>query len=294
MPLRKTIIFTALLFIELNSVPVAADNKPTPRAIVGSEAWKREIKDKEFKILHVSNDGAQWFDVSPPSLIAAVQQLPTRHQTAVFLMEFAELDPLDTQRAWLAFQPENKGYTASDVVLEYSSDGGQHWQKTTAPVRSDNIHISFVDEKRGFLLSMGGLGIGPHEKKVYGTQDGGKTWVELGAPPGKDFIAEGIAFRNPNEGWITGEYRGDDFFPLYRTVDGGKTWKLQSFPIPNNNADGCYANIQSPVFTGEYRKQGILSVQLIRGKVEMDVNYDSKDGGATWHLPASGIRLLTR
>ena len=78
---------------------------------------------------------------------------------------------------------------------------------------------------------------------------------------------------------------------LLHSVDGGKTWVLQKLPVPADYI-GCYGNAFPPVFTWKNKLHGILPVHLVRHDPPpdhyADVNFETGDGGLTWHLPASG------
>jgi hypothetical protein len=60
--------------------------------------------------------------------------------------------------------------------------------------------------------------------------------------------------------------------------------------------EGGYADTYPPVFTGADKKQGYLPVKLVRHDPQPGhyawVNYETDDGGATWHLPASGVQSM--
>lgn len=260
--------------------------------------WRQHVKDKESKTLHTTDGGKHWIDVSPAAMTDVVRKQPDDSQGAEFLDGLVALKPLDGQRAWLAFPSTDW----KQIIFEYTADGGNHWQQKTARLGVGDICIDFLDDRRGFLLLTGGRdadgrGVGQHFKRVYGTEDGGRSWRVLASPPGRSCIPTGITFRNPAEGWITASYRGDDYFPLYRTVDGGKSWQLQKPEIPPDYQGG-YANMAPPVFTGKDKLKGYLPVHLVLHSPppdhEAEVNYETEDGGATWHLPASGVRPTNR
>jgi hypothetical protein len=131
------------------------------------------------------------------------------------------------------------------------------------------------------------------DKRVFGTEDGGGHWYVLTPPPVASCYPTGISFRSRSDGWITATYHGGEDAPLYRTQDGGKTWSLQKLSIPAEYQGG-YADTYPPVFSGADKRKGILKVRLVRHQPQHEhsawAKYETEDGGASWHLPASGIQ----
>jgi len=207
-----------------------------------------------------------------------------------FLPDVVFLCPLDAKRAWLSLVPLNPG----KVRLEYTKDAGKRWEEKIAPISDgESAPISFLDDNRGFLLSLGGPAAGAMEKHLYGTEDSGNHWHLLADLPISGCYPTGVVFRTKADGWITATYHGGDSAPLYRSGDGGKTWHLHQFPIPGDYQGG-YADTYPPVFTGFQKHRGYLPVKLVRDVPEPRhwawVTYESNDGGKSWHLPASGVQ----
>jgi len=252
-----------------------------------SNGWMQKVTEKESAVLHTHDGGRHWVNVSPSALTNAAKKLFDEHR-ADRLSDFAALCPLDAQRAWVSITPEN----SEVVLLEYTADAGQHWKERVAPVATYAAHISFVDELHGFLLATSTPATGHMDKKFYGTEDGAEHWHVLAPPPVSGCYPTGIFFRSRTDGWLTATYHGGDDAPLYRTQDGGKSWKLQKLNVPGGYRGG-YADTYPPVFIGAEKKQGYLPVKLVRNEPKPGhvawVTYETEDGGATWHVPASGI-----
>jgi len=258
-----------------------------PMMVDASNGWWCKVTAKEAVILRTSDGGKRWTDVSPSDLPGAVKQLFANALDGS-LDQLVTLDVLDAQRAWASILPSNDRV----IWLEFTADGGRHWTKKVAPIVADSVDLSFLDDRRGFLLACSPPAAGKMSKNVYGTEDGGERWYLLFAPDAVSFYPTGISFRSPLDGWISGTYHGGDDVPLYRTTDGGKSWQLQKFPIPDDYLGG-YADTYSPIFIGADRRKGYLPVKLVRHEPAPDhcawVNYESGDGGETWHLPAAGV-----
>lgn len=95
------------------------------------------------------------------------------------------------------------------------------WQKqTTVPYPGKQDDICFVDENNGWYCNGQG--------KIYHTNNGGTTWEKIYDKPGTFFRC--IAFIDTLRGFVGNV--GTDYFPnvkdtipLYKTIDGGKTWE---------------------------------------------------------------------
>jgi photosystem II stability/assembly factor-like uncharacterized protein len=265
----------------------ADDNAGKPLVVDASTGWGQKITDSGWQIWHTQDGGRHWTDVSPPGLSGGAEKPRAGHRDAR-PAPAATLSAIDPQRAWVAIIPAEE----SVVRLDATADAGQHWKETITPVVADTAHISFPDGRLGFLLALGDPAAGLMMKKVYGTRDGGEHWAELSPPPAVSCYPTGISFRSPRDGWITATYHGGDDAPLYRTGDGGKTWQLQKLDLPAEYRGG-YANTYPPVFAGADKKKGWLPVELVRHDPKPGhfawLNYETEDGGETWHLPATGV-----
>jgi photosystem II stability/assembly factor-like uncharacterized protein len=96
------------------------------------------------------------------------------------------------------------------------------WRKLqTEPYKGKQDDIHFIDANRGWYVNGAG--------KIFATADGGKTWTLQLEQPGTFFRT--VGFIDADNGFAGNI--GIDYFPgvtdtrpLYRTRDGGKTWKV--------------------------------------------------------------------
>jgi len=121
------------------------------------------------------------------------------------------------------------GHSQTFADLLHSTDGGLHWEWVES-YPEDAGEIRAVGADRLFVN-----GIGGDENELLGTWDGGRTFQALSVPPPPAAGKAGLPFydsprfADPQNGYETVTFTGDVGVPsvtvLYRTTDGGHTWK---------------------------------------------------------------------
>ncbi|HRH65285.1 MAG TPA: glycosyl hydrolase [Bacteroidia bacterium] len=127
---------------------------------------------------------------------------------------------------------------------------------------------------------------------VYKSEDGGKSWKNMGLKTSEHIGMIAIDPRNSNTVyvaaygplWSAGGERG-----IYKTTDGGKTWipvlkvsentGFNEIHIDPRNSNVLYA-------TSHQRRRQIFS--YVNGGPESNI-YKSNDGGATWDILSNGL-----
>jgi len=153
----------------------------------------------------------------------------------------------------------------------------QQWTKLSTeayPVKQDDI--TFIDDQTGWYIN--GYG------KVYQTKNGGTTWNKLFESKGSFFRA--IAFTDSLTGYMGTV--GTDYFPnvqdtipLYKTIDGGKTWKAVAYKGPYVKGI-CAIDVVKEEFINHGKldvKYHIYAVGRVGSPSGLIVSHDS---GATW------------
>jgi photosystem II stability/assembly factor-like uncharacterized protein len=152
------------------------------------------------------------------------------------------------------------------------------WQKLETMAykgKQDDIH--FIDASRGWYVNGAG--------KIYATADGGKTWDEQLSQPGTYFRTVGfIDAMNGFAGNI-----GTDYFPgvtdtrpLYRTRDGGNTWKAVESLTEEQIKGLCAIDILKSKFVnaGKLEERTIVHAGgRVGGPAKLA---RSLDGGESW------------
>lgn len=159
-------------------------------------------------------------------------------------------------------------------------DDDSRWQALpTEPYRGKQDDIVFVDSQLGFYAN--GLG------RIFRTTDGGRHWEKVHDTPGTYFRALGmLGAQNGLAGNIGTDYFPGvtDNVPLYRTSDGGRTWRPIDDPVVKSMRGVCAIDIVHEPFinAGEL---GHRSVVHVGGRVGGPAHLlRSLDGGATWSM----------
>ena len=252
---------------------------------------------KNGQILRTVDGGAAWADVSIFQAPLPVQAPPTIG-TCFF----------DGQTAFVATNAGTANHP--QIVVYHTSDKGSTWNRTTIttmlPWEKDDIggvKISFADASNGYLMITGTPGAGQMAKSLYRTTDGGKTFSFVGDITGitdatgtLNGVAgypTGMTFSTPETGFVTCSYSAYTFVLMFKTTDGGTTWKLWSLPVPAtyknlSPANNYYADAYPPVFFGEQKKTGVVMLDFVQDGKHVMQSYRTTDGGGTWTLgPAS-------
>ncbi len=127
---------------------------------------------------------------------------------------------------------------------------------------------------------------------VYKTIDGGKSWKNMGLKDSRQIGMIAIDPRNTDVVFVAAE--GSAWGPggdrgLYKTTDGGKTWKKVLEISENTGVNNVIMDPSNPDImyaTSEQRRRHVYT--KIGGGPESAV-YKSTDGGETWRKLSSGL-----
>jgi len=165
-----------------------------------------------------------------PQCVSSEAWLVTRDGGTTWALQHAPL--LEPSRPY--FIDPNHGFiTGKDFLLATTSDGGRTWMvrgplpaaPVVTPAKTQKVDhcgdVTFVDPAHGWCI-MGRVSASDTHLDLYRTSDGGQAWSHSGAVP--DYGT--LAFIDTNIGFLS-TYKDPTMtdWLLFRTVDGGATWK---------------------------------------------------------------------
>jgi photosystem II stability/assembly factor-like uncharacterized protein len=171
-----------------------------------------------------------------------------------------------------------------------STDGGNHWksqfdEKPNASVGSigiapSNPDVVYVGMGEGNNRQSSSIGDG-----VWGTTDGGKTWTHLGLDETQAIQRIVVHPTNPQIVYVAAG--GHLFGPnpergLYKTTDGGKTWKNVKFIDNDTGFTDVAIDPQNPntVYASSYSRR--RTWWGFNGGGSNSALWKTTDGGNTW------------
>jgi photosystem II stability/assembly factor-like uncharacterized protein len=172
-----------------------------------------------------------------------------------------------------------------------TTDGGSNWKNISdkyfggsigaVAVAPSDENIIYVGEGENTMRGNVSEGLGG----IWRSDDGGRTWKDLGLKDSRHIIRIVVHPRDPNTVWLA--VMGHLFGPnkergVYKTTDGGKTWKQVLYL---NDQTGCSDLVMEPgnptvFYAGMWR--------ALRTPYSMESGGDgsglwkSVDGGDTW------------
>ena len=115
------------------------------------------------------------------------------------------------------FLNNTKAFIVGDSgTLLRTTDGGSSWQKLTSGTTNNLTKIIFIENKNGFIL-------GSNKTYLIST-DAGESWIDKSIQVTKELLC--IDFYDLNHGIaLSGSQNSIEIF---KTVNGGETWEVQS------------------------------------------------------------------
>lgn len=172
-----------------------------------------------------------------------------------------------------------------------TTDGGSNWKNISdkffgstigaVAVAPSDENIIYVGEGENTMRGNVSEGLGG----MWRSDDGGRTWKNIGLKEGRHIIRIVIHPRDPNTLWAA--VMGHLFGPneergVYKSTDGGKTWKRTLFV---NNQTGASDLVMEPgnpsvFYAGTWRL--IRTPYSLESGGEGSGLWKSTDGGETW------------
>lgn len=130
---------------------------------------------------------------------------------------------------------------ADDGTVSKTTNGGTTWGSTTAAPGSDGI-VGLA------VLSSDRVWVGDDTGHLFYTNDGGTTWNSrsYGGSTGASRPVEDIVFPNDYVGFLVQNVAGSG--SLYKTINGGFSWELQTGMPTNTGFNAIYACDSNSVY----------------------------------------------
>jgi photosystem II stability/assembly factor-like uncharacterized protein len=228
-------------------------------------------------VVRTNDGGATWHDVTP----SGVTKLG--FGTTFYF--------LDSNHGWVVSgDPSNP----SSGTLYRTQDGGATWQSGAVSFLMGNM--VFVNASNGWMMSNLDVAVGSNAVAIFQTTDGGGTWKQtyINDPtqPGAATtlplggLKDGITPIDMNNAWVGGITYASGVIYLYQTQDGGKTWKLQSVPIPAGYDQAQFETTGPQFVTAQ---NAFMPVHATNQYGMLMAVYYSHDGGTNWALTSKLI-----
>jgi photosystem II stability/assembly factor-like uncharacterized protein len=222
-------------------------------------------------LLKTVNAGASWENVFSS-------------QSTVSIGDVA-INPTDPNTVWVGTGEANSRQSSSwgDGVYK-STDGGRTWKHVGLKESHHvgRIVINPTDTDIVYVAALGHLWGSNPERGVFMTTDGGLTWknvlaidantgaVDLAMDPSNPKLLYAATYQRRRTGW--GFNGGGPGSGLYKTADGGRTWKKLTNGLPKGDNGRIGLDI--------YRKNPNIVVACVENK-DGGI-FRSEDKGETW------------
>ena len=230
-------------------------------------------------VFRTQDGGESWIDVSPPEL--TVEEPDYLWADGAFL---------DAQHAWVIYTPF---YYGAPRLVWRTADGGRTWDRslsylgTVSGMLNSSPELNFVDASTGWLQLDTFFGAGSTGSDLFRTEDGGERWelvMDEERQPQTSWASGGLDgwdFIDGLRGWSTGSHPYTSGVSLFWTLDGGRSWRHQLLPSPEEDRDmlndlSCIG-ITPRLFDAA---NGLLWVNC--DDAERDFIYVTRDAGLSW------------
>lgn len=199
------------------------------------------------------------------------------------------LEDLRMRKALNNIEVKNPQEDREETYKEDANERDEYEGENTPQIENKEAQEFHLSDKDIYALGVVGAALGSRSYALYETNDGGKTWDIINNDPfgGRLGGATGITFIDKKLGFIALSHSGGSYGELYRTDDGGASYKEVSFPevkVKLNDKE-TYNPFVLPGMP--YREGNELKVLVGQGS-NGDYNgvckalYESKDEGKTW------------
>jgi photosystem II stability/assembly factor-like uncharacterized protein len=196
--------------------------------------------------------------------------------------EAAEISLTGSAQAWAA------AFSATpSATVSRTTDGGNSWTASTLKLDFGNDEgagagrVYGLNSTTAWIMATAQSSASFERGVLYQTTNSGQTWKRLSLP-----IVGGLSFATASIGWLAG---GPSGAALYKTLDGGITWRSESVP-EQSAAAPWQTTVAPPTFFDSLH--GVLPVQVRTSQITDGARlyfYTTTDGGSTWTAAGSPI-----
>lgn len=198
------------------------------------------------------------------------------------------VDPTDPTHYFVAyasgglFETKNNGSSFTPVF-----DGQGTLDLGAVAIAPSNPQVIYVGtgESNSSRSSYAGAG-------MFRSTDGGKTWQHIGLTATQHTGRIVVHPKNPDIAWVAANgalYSKDDNRGVYKTTDGGKTWKKTLFVNDSTGAFDLVINPNNPDQLWAATWTRLRKAWNFEGNGPGSAIYRSDDGGETWQKSMQGI-----
>jgi photosystem II stability/assembly factor-like uncharacterized protein len=221
------------------------------------------------------------------------------HESSITIGDIA-ISQTDENLIWVGTGEQNSSrssYAGTGVFK--SIDGGKTWKNMglTDTHHIGRVIIDYEDNNIVYVAAIGHLYTYNEERGLFKTTDGGKTWkkilyispktgvIDVVMHPKNRNILFAAAWQRERKAWNFWE--GGEESGIYKSIDGGETWKKIGGGFPQNKYIGRIGLAVSPsnpdvvyaFLDNQERKPGINNRDIKGAEI-----YRSNDGGETWTI----------
>lgn len=253
-------------------------------AVTGGRVVALAVNPRDYSEYFVAaGHGALWKTTN-----AGVTFTPVFDEQSSFSIGAVTLDPSDPHVVWVGTGENNaQSYVVPGDGVYRSGDGGKSWANMGLK-ESQQIGAIVVHPKQPNTVWVAAYG--PHrtsggDRGVFKTTDGGKTWANVLHPsdhtgcwdlkmdPRDPNVLYAVAHQRQR--YLSTTIMGGDESGIYKTTDGGTTWKRLEGGLPQKKVGRIGMDV-SPVDPDR-----IYAAVEAKEKKERGT-YASADAGASW------------
>ena len=257
-------------------------------AVVGGRISDLAVDESDTRVIYVGTaTGGLWKSTNHGTTWSAVF---TDESTAS--IGDVTLAPSNPNVVWVGTgEPQNRQSSPWGDGVFKSMDEGRTW---TSLGLQETRHISRIrvhprNPDIAYVAAVGNLWRSSPERGVFKTTDGGATWdlvlfvdnetgaIDLIMDPADPNTLFAAMYQRQRTAW--GFNGGGPGSGIYRTLDGGDTWKRLEEGLP----DGDLGRIGLDV----YRRDGNLIFATVQARRSQSGVYASRDRGDTWEKLSS-------